>query len=185
MENTTTTPTRDAGAMPRVMKLPLPERIPAVLVAAGKAPVNAAPVAIEPTEASPFRTTGDSSPVIFDPSAGRAIAVYKPRKGGVAPIPPTAPAVVIGHHTRLIGAKSKDFAHFFDRGDWASHSANTGHISRADANAQTRVARFCRNQGGMLIEHHGARAGPTAGPQLQRLSKPKPTDQSSYSQEDR
>ncbi len=45
---------------------------------------------LEPTAASPFRTTGDSSPVIFGPAAGRAVAVYKPRQGGSIPTVPAA-----------------------------------------------------------------------------------------------
>ena len=73
-----------------VGKLPIVERLPAIPVAAGVVPVNIAPAAFEPTAGSSFRTTGDSSPVIFGPSAGRAVAVYKPRKGGAIPTVPAA-----------------------------------------------------------------------------------------------
>ena len=73
-----------------VGKLPIVERMPAIPGAAGAAPVNMAPAAFEPTAELPFRTTGDSSPVIFGPTAGRAVALYKPRKGGAVPAVPAA-----------------------------------------------------------------------------------------------
>ena len=73
-----------------VGKLPIVERLPAIPLAAGAAPVNIAPAAFEPTERSPNRDTGDSSPVIFGITAGRAVAVYKPRKGGAIPTVPAA-----------------------------------------------------------------------------------------------
>ena len=83
-------PAKTAIISTPVGKLPIVERLPAIPVAAGVAPVNSAPAALEPTAASPIRVTGDSSPVIFVPVAGRAVAVYKPRKGGAIPTVPVA-----------------------------------------------------------------------------------------------
>ncbi len=88
-----------------VGKLPIVERLPAIPAAAGVAPVNVAPAAFEPTAASPIRVTGDSSPVIFGPNAGRAVAVYKPRKGGAIPTAPAALAAAgftSGYHKRIL-----------------------------------------------------------------------------------
>ena len=75
-----------------VGKLPMVERLPAIPGAAGAASVNTVPAAFEPTATSSFRDTGDSSPVIFAPAAGRAVAVSKPRQGGPIPTVPAADA---------------------------------------------------------------------------------------------
>ena len=68
-----------------VGKLPTVEMLPATPAAAEAKSLNIAPTALEPTTELSFRTTGDSSPVIFGPNAGRAVVRYKPRQGCVIP----------------------------------------------------------------------------------------------------
>ena len=80
-----------------VGKLPIVERLPAIPAAAGVASVNIPPAAFEPTAASPIRITGDSSPVIFGPATGRAVAVYKPRQGGAIPTVPASCRAAASH----------------------------------------------------------------------------------------
>ena len=88
-----------------VGKLPIVERRPALPAVAGTAAVNIAPVASEPTAASSFRIAGDLSPVIFGPAGGRAVAVYKRRKGGAIPTVPAASAAAgstSGYRKRIL-----------------------------------------------------------------------------------
>ena len=96
-----------------VGKLPIVERLPAIPAAAGVVPVNIAPAALEPTAASPIRDTGDLSPVIFGLMAGRALAFYKPRKGGAIPTVPVAlgAAGFTSSYRKRIQKNSLNFCH--------------------------------------------------------------------------
>ncbi len=167
MASSATTPTNGTSGLTKVIKLPLPERVPVALAAAGTGFVDIVPVAIQPTTASPIRIAGDSSPVIFGPTAGRAVTVYKPRKGGAVLILPAAPAAAVGHNIRLDRAKSQDFAHFLQ---WSTDRFIPCAVG-APTPSSVATAPLPRNRsGGTLMEHHGGREGLTAIIQLQDLS---------------
>ena len=97
-----------------VAKLPKGEPLPAVYLSAGAVPVFIAPAAIDPTQASSFRTTGDLSPVIFCSYTSWALAPLGWSFTGDAPL---APAALAGAAeiapTSLQTAKSFDFAVFY------------------------------------------------------------------------
>ena len=104
---------RDGTAStPPEQRLPAAERLPAVPAAAGAVSVDIAPVAISAIKAS-AHTTGDLSPVIFCPVAGRVAAVYKPHGGYEDAVSPVAHAKGDGSSAQCSAVKSQDFTYFF------------------------------------------------------------------------